>query len=249
MNLRERKLVKGLRRTLASKFQRIETHRIPAFSPKVKRCLESVLGYVPILQPELDMILWRESGTMVVEVKVSTPSNMRSFYEGIGQALALHRFGFDYASLWLLFLDATPDDLRRGATAWEFIRNRFRLHLDFTYFQVETIDGDLDNCKFYPMQYLGSQEGYRLLDIGAPNFNIRPKWQNPIRNLYEQRAIRYALELWFDDVLTVGRLKGKLQPYSKPTPMDSPLTAGKVLPTTETSSDAELQAIVYGPSE
>lgn len=243
MNLREQKLVKELKRTLARKFQRIEIHRRPYNSPKVKRCLKTVLGYVPILQPELDMILWRESETVAVEAKVFTPTSMRSFYEGIGQALALHRFGFDYASLWLFFLDVNEDNLRRGPTSWGFIRDQLELPLDFTYFRVETTDGDLDDCKFITMQYRGSQQGYELLDIGDPEFDIRFKWQNPIRDHYEQRAIRYAIELWFDDVLTVERLRSRLEPYSRPAPIDYALTAGKPLYATRTSCESELGAI------
>lgn len=251
MNPRERKLVEGLRNTLANKFQRIEIHRRPYNSPKVRRCLKTVLDldYVPILQPELDMILWRESEMMAVEAKVFTPSSMRSFYEGIGQALALHRFGFDYASLWLFFLDVSEDDLRRGSTTWEFIRDQLELPLDFTYFRVEPTDGDLDDCKFTTMQYLGSQQGYELLDIGDPEFEIRFKCPNPIRDQYEQRAIRFALELWFDGVLTVEHLKNKLKPHRKPARVDYSPTIVKLLPTTHTSSDSELRAILFDSSE
>lgn len=245
MNQTERQLVEKLKKTLESKFKSIEIHRKPASSSKVRQCLKSVLGYVPILQPELDMILWRESETIAVEVKVCTPSNMRPFYEGIGQALALHRFGFDYATLWLLFLDVSEADQRRGSTAWEFIRNRLELHLDFTYFQVQTADDGLDDCQFYPMQYLGSQRGYKLLNIGDPDFYIRPKWRNPIRDEYEQRAIRQTFELWFDDGLTVERLKAELQPQQEPIVTISPLVAGKTLPTNETSSDTGLWTRVF----
>ena len=238
MNPRERKLVEGLRSTLADKFQRIEIHRRPYNSPKLRRCLKTVLGYDPILQPELDMVLWRKSELVAVEAKVFTPPSMRSFDEGIGQALALHRFGFDYASLWCLFLDVNEDDLRRGSTSWSFIRD-LDLPLDFTYFTMETTSGGLDECRFIPRQYLDSQQDYGLLDIAHPEFRIDFRYPNPIRDVYEQRAIRIALELWFDDVLTVEHLTAKLEPYDRPPRVDYPPTTAQLFPRTHTSSEGK----------
>lgn len=242
MNQIERKLVKGLKKTLSNKFERIEIHRRPGSSSRVKECLQSVLGYVPILQPaDIDMILWRGSEVVAVEVKAFTPPNILSFYKGIGQALALHRFGFDYAALWLLFLDTKKHDLRRGSTAWEFVRDKLKLCLDFTYFQVQTVDNSFDSCEFYPMQYLGSQECYTLLNIADPDFNIRHKWRNPIRDQKEQIAIRKTLELWFSGTLTVERLKTALEQSGELTSQALPKSPVIFLPTSQTSSTAELQ--------
>jgi hypothetical protein len=170
--------------------------------------LQTVLGYVPILQPELDMVLWKGSTMFGVELKVFSDSphqadrvRLRSFYEGIGQALALHRFGFDFSGLWLLFRGAGEDVMRRGSTAWAFVRET-GLPLDFSYFKVDS--------RFRPMQYAGSQTGYELLPIDDPRFRIRFKYRNPIQGKPEQRVIRAALELWFDGVLTDGALARKL---------------------------------------
>jgi hypothetical protein len=156
-----------------------------------------------------DMVLWRGSETIAVEVKVFTPPKMRSFYEGIGQALALHRYGFDYAALWLLFLNASDDDLRRGSTAWEFVR-KLRLPLDFTFFKVEAVDGGIDNCRFRSMQYLDSQRSYELREIDDPKFNIHFDWLNPLAQECEQRVIRKALALWFDGTLSIERLRSEI---------------------------------------
>jgi len=238
MNERERKLVDGLGRILESRYKKIEIRRRPALSPIVRESLQSVLGYEPILQPEIDMIIWEKSKVVAVEVKVFAPPRMRSFYEGIGQALALHRFGFDYAALWLLFIGTNKDDLKRGSTAWEFVRDKLKLSLDFNYFLVRTVNDNLENCEFIPMQYLGSLKGYELGNIN--DVTIKNKYSNPIRDEYEQQVIRKMLELWFNKNLTVERLKDECNSLKKPSFGAPPKKRPRILPTGVTSSTAEL---------
>jgi hypothetical protein len=204
MNQTERLLVEKLRDKLKFKFDRIEIYRKPSISPKVRTYLENRLSYIPVLQPELDMVLWLKNGEMAaVEVKAFNPTASKSihpFCEGIGQALALHRFGFNYACLWFLFLDTNQEEADQyGAQAWSFIRKGLKLPLEFTYFQVEkTSSGD---TAFHTLQYTGMQSGYQLLDVDDPAFRIQFRYPNPMRTKCVQQVIRKTLELWFCDKL------------------------------------------------
>ena len=202
VNQLERQLVQRLSDKLEYKFARIETHRKPSVSPRVREFLQNKLGYVPVLQPELDMVLWEKSGGLAaVEVKAfnaSANKKMHPFYEGIGQALALHRLGFDHAALWFLFFDVDLEVVNRyGAEAWIFAQIDLKLPLDFTYFRVvRTPNGDF---RFNPMQYSGIQAGFELLEIDDPDFTIHFRYQNPMKDKPVQRAIRQAIELWLND--------------------------------------------------
>ncbi|MGA9098617.1 MAG: hypothetical protein WB392_06755, partial [Methanotrichaceae archaeon] len=117
MNQPERHLVKKLSEKLADKFDKIYIHRKPSASEPFRNCVKERLGYVPILQPELDidMVFKDTSGELnAVEVKSFTPAEFgfrMCFYEGIGQALALHRYGFDHVALWHFISDRIPLDV------------------------------------------------------------------------------------------------------------------------------------------
>ena len=204
MNKLERYLVKKLREKLVNKFDEIHIHRKPSVSPKMRKYIEQQLGYIPILQPEIDMIFREKSGKLnAVEVKLLRSSeagyNM-PFYLGIGQALALHRFGFDNVALWLFVLENVPMDKMNqyGAEAWAFVRNDLNLPLDYTYFQVEMRG---KNPKYHVMQYISRQKGFMLLKIDDPSFRIKWKYGNPIMNNPVQRIIRGALECWLNKSL------------------------------------------------
>ena len=202
MNQTERQLVEKLSQKLRYKFERIEIHRKPSASPKVKNYLRNELGYIPILQPELDMIFWDRAGRFsAVEVKAFNPvedNRTHPFYEGIGQALALHRFGFDHVALWFMFLDVDINRMNQyGAEAWTFAQRDLKLPLDFTYFRV--IKKSDDDFEFRPLRLTSRQSGVELIEINDPDFPIHFVYKNPMKNLPVQRVIRRALELWLDN--------------------------------------------------
>lgn len=99
--------------------------------------LARALGFCPVLHPDVDICLKRHSGQLDgVELKVIGSKSSRAFYTGIGQALALHRYGFDHSALWVVF--ESEEDLRRlGSAAWYFVRNSAMLALDFTPYLLE----------------------------------------------------------------------------------------------------------------
>ncbi len=192
-------LVKELGEQLRVRVSDVWTHRKPSASSKFKSAIKKRIGYIPILQPEIDLCMRLNDGHLVaVEVKLFTGTVLTyrtPFYEGIGQALALHRYGFDSVALWFLFAEGAEADAlnRYGAEAWAFVINDLCLPLDFSYLAVKN-DGSRNHFEVF--QYTGHQQGYKLKSIDDPDFPIRWKFLNPIRDLPVQQALRATLELW-----------------------------------------------------
>lgn len=100
--------MKELAVQLKPKARRIWTHKKPFASKPFRERLERQLGYTPILQPEIDLcVLTNSDHLSAVEAKLfkGEMTFKTPFDEGIGQALALHRYGFDAVALWFLFPD------------------------------------------------------------------------------------------------------------------------------------------------
>jgi hypothetical protein len=60
----------------------------------------------PLAQPDVDILVVHMGDLVGIELKyfkLQTGQFKRSYYEGIGQALALLRYGFDYVQLWHCF--------------------------------------------------------------------------------------------------------------------------------------------------
>ena len=142
MKALERELVTEFAKQLKSRYAWVDIHKRPSASPILRQSLLNTLGYVPILQPEIDICMMDDDGAFVAaEVKAFPGSSLGfrlPFYEGIGQALALHRYGVDFAALWFFFYGDVKLALMNqyGAQAWWFVRNELKLNLDFTFFRA-----------------------------------------------------------------------------------------------------------------
>jgi hypothetical protein len=193
-------LVRELAAQLRAKgYTKVWTHRKPSSSSRFTSAIKARLGYVPILQPEIDLCMRLDDGRLVaVEAKLfkgTGPTFATPFYQGIGQALALHRYGFDHCALWFLFEDGAQElaTNRYGAEAWAFVRNDLCLPLDFTYLAVERVGS---GNAFNVIQYTDRQAGFSLGPIDAPTFLLTWKHSNPIRHSPVQRALRETLDEW-----------------------------------------------------
>jgi len=193
-------LVDELAEQLAPKATKIWSRKKPSTSARFKRKIEERLGYVPILQPEIDLCILTGSNNLVaVEAKLFKGEGLTyrtPFYEGIGQALALHRYGFDAVALWFLFPEgpSTKGINRYGAEAWAFVRNDLYLPLDFSYISAKQEGG---RHVFGVMQYTGRQTGFEIaVPIDHPKFSVEWKHPNPIRCFPVQQALRETLEWW-----------------------------------------------------
>lgn len=112
----------------------------------------------------------------------------------------MHRYGFDHVALWHFISDDIPLDAinKYGAETWSFIRNDMRMPLDFSYIKIDNTNKDYT---FSVMQYTDRQTGVELLPIDNPQFQIKWRNPNPIKDLSAQRAVRSSLELWLNGEL------------------------------------------------
>ncbi len=200
----ERDLVIKLKDTLAPQFQKIWTHKKISASPKFKKYIKKELGYIPILQPEFDLVFKTIDNKLnAIEVKylnnTSKGYNL-PYYWGIGQALALQRFGFDHVGLWLLVgQNISDNDLNKyGAEAWTFIRKELKLEMEYSYLRVINEGG---RTRFLVMKYTGKQSGIELVDVDDFRFNMTWKHPNPLKNDAIARTLRTGIELYLEDEL------------------------------------------------
>jgi hypothetical protein len=191
----EQLVVEHLRDQLSSQHRKIIVHENLANLVSFKAALECSFGYPPVLN-EVDMMLvGREGQFYAIEVKyfdIRNGSFTRPFYDGIGQALSLLRYGFDNVALWHVFADGIDQARldRYGAATWWFLHNQTSLPLEFTYFKVAD---EQPTLKFVVMQYKGPSSGAALLPINDKHFNITWTHPNPFRHTGDGKRLRRAL--------------------------------------------------------
>ncbi len=173
------------------------------------------LGYVPVLQPEVDIFLKDHEGHLfAVELKaVPAGEGSKHFYEGIGQALALHRYGVHAAALWVIYEDAR-DLARLGSLEWFFVRNLLELPLDFTPYLVRQEPGR--DPEFAIWQYETAERaiptGHTLRD-SAVDFRHR----NPLAANPTARVMRDCILDWIEKEI------GYVVPAEEGRPTDPPV--------------------------
>jgi len=165
---------------------------------------------IPPLQPEIDMIFCKDKKMMAVELKYFKRRAMgldHSFYEGIEQALALLRWGFDYVALWQLF---EYPSIRKeelwfyGGWTWNFLHGQaehggLNLPIDFTFMLVNDTNQGYD---FHPIQpqFIG---GSIRLEVLSPLYNPEFHITNTHPNILLDRCpdvkvLRSMLEEWLN---------------------------------------------------
>jgi len=113
-NLLAEELKKNFDQSPSPKYDRIFVSKRPFQAKSLKEKWHEIYGkplrvdpkLVPPLQPEIDMIFCKNKTMMAVELKYFKRKGnglSHSFYEGIEQALALLRWGFDNVALWQLY--------------------------------------------------------------------------------------------------------------------------------------------------
>jgi hypothetical protein len=130
----------------------------PSKSPKIYSMLESIYGGLfPPFQPDVDILFRKGDDIRAVEVKVfhlnAAKTLSRSYYEGLDQALALLRLGFNRVALWHIF-DMDIELVKfvsYGSSMQIFVRQQLRLPLDFTAMYIAKDNG---GYRFVPTQPL-----------------------------------------------------------------------------------------------
>ena len=115
---------------------------------------------IPPLQPQIDLLLVKRDdfSLRAIEVKYFEMKGKRmdkSYYEGIGEALALMNFGFESVALWQCFNKDVPLSLMNNyATHVANLRETLSLPIDYTCFQVVENNG---NFRFKTLYAPGSE--------------------------------------------------------------------------------------------
>jgi hypothetical protein len=124
------------------------------------------LGTFQWLQPEFDLIFLDANDNLNgIEIKYLNASDNGynlPYYLGIGQAMALQRFGFDHVGLWLLVGPNVSDKALNsyGAEAWTFIRKEPKLNIEYSYIRVLEEQG---KTRFSVIKYTGETNRNRAL--------------------------------------------------------------------------------------
>lgn len=161
---------------------------------------------VPPLQPEIDMIFCKKKAMTAVELKYFQHKGKgldHSFYEGIEQALALLRWGFDHVALWQLFESSiSPEELWfYGGWTWSFLHGTpdlggLRLPIEFTFMRTEKSNQGYD---FYPIQPDWTNGSISLKVLSPPydpRFEITAPHNNTLLACSEVVRLREMLEEW-----------------------------------------------------
>lgn len=128
-----------------------------------------------------------------------------SFYEGIEQALALLRWGFDHVALWQLFEeDISKDELWfYGGWTWAFLHDKperggLGLPIEFTFMMIRRSE---KGYNFHPIQPNRVKGGIRLDVLYPPydrRFHITATRPNPLVRYSEVRKLRKMLVEWLN---------------------------------------------------
>ncbi|MCJ7559883.1 hypothetical protein MUO79_04605 [Candidatus Bathyarchaeota archaeon] len=164
---------------------------------------------VPPLQPEIDMILCKGRTMMAIELKYFRRKGRgldHSFYEGIEQALALLRWGFDYVALWQLFEHPSigKDELWfYGGWTWNFLHappeyGGLNLPLEFTFMLVRKKNQGYDFLPIQPERIGGSIRLAVLYPPYDPRFEIRTPHRNTLLSCSEVIRLREMLDEWLE---------------------------------------------------
>jgi len=203
--LTEKILTEKLREKLLPQFENIWTNRKISASIVFRKHIETKLGYVPILQPEFDMVFKCHNGDLnAIEVKylrISKNGYNISYYLGLGQTLALQRFGFDHVGLWLFVDENVNENIlhKYGSEAWGYIRDEVSLGIEYSYFKIQRVNNDI---KFLVMDFNVPHSGFKLIEINDPHFFITWKRSNPLKSNKKAILLRKAIELYLE-----GKLK------------------------------------------
>ncbi|MFX0115330.1 MAG: hypothetical protein ACFFB3_12345 [Candidatus Hodarchaeota archaeon] len=215
-NLLAKELKRNFDQCDPPKFGRIFASKRPFQVPKLKKQWHNTYGLplgvpttlIPPLQPEIDMILCKRDTLIAVELKHfkrKGRSLNHSFYEGIEQALALLRWGFDHVALWQLFEESiSPAELWfYGGWTWKFLHAEpkdggLKLPLEFTFMRVTKGESGYDFRPIQPRRIEGSIRLDLLLPPYDPNFYITTPHKNPLLRCPEVQKLREMLVDWLE---------------------------------------------------
>jgi len=146
---------------------------------------------LPVLQPEIDIVVKDEFSINAIEVKYFKEENKKfnyPYYKGIDQAIAYLRFGFDHVALWHIF-DKIPLEQFKdyGWRTWDFLRE-LNLPLGFTYYLFDKNDNSLK-----AKQNNDPNDDKLLPDLSKLSKHIAWRLPNPYLLTIEGKKIRSVI--------------------------------------------------------
>lgn len=196
MSLSERQLASRLATDLPEEYSsiRIARSNINMESRRFRKYWESAYpGEAPPAKPDIDLFVVQFNEFTGIELKnirllkangrkvVSHP-----YYAGLGQALALLRFGFDFVQLWHCFRDEIPDKViaKSMRDTWHLIYD-LKLPIGFARLKVSERDRD-----FSVIEVHDSFGDPPLYEYDKPPDPTRFRAENPLRDTPEGQRIR-----------------------------------------------------------
>ena len=217
-NFLAKELKRKLDQSTPRKFDKIHVSKRPFQVPKLKKQWHNTYGrplkvptsLIPPLQPEIDMILCKGQTMLAIELKYfkrKGNSLNHSFYEGIEQALALLRWGFDHVALWQLFEESiSAEELWfYGGWTWTFLHGEpkhggLNLPIEFTFMLVTKSENGYDFRPIQPRFVSGVHVRGIQLDVLFPiydrRFHFTTKHPNPLVKCPEVQKLRRMLVEW-----------------------------------------------------
>jgi hypothetical protein len=196
VHLRETQLAARLRDILPTAYMgiRIARSNVNLESADLMRYWTSTYpGYPPPPKPDIDLFVVQRNEFTGIELKNVRPvtSNARKvvshpFYAGLGQALALLRFGLDSVQLWHCFRDEIPDKViaKSMRDTWQ-LTYELKLPIGFAALKVSERDGDFSMTEVH-----ASFGDPPLLEYDSLPDPARFRAENPLRNTPEGQKTR-----------------------------------------------------------
>lgn len=156
------------------------------------------------------MILCKDQTILGIELKFFRKKGSglnHSFYEGIEQALALLRWGFDHVALWQLFEEGiSAEELWfYGGWTWKFLHAEpkdggLNLPIEFTFMLVTKSENGYVFRPIQPRFVSGTHVHGIQLDVLFPiydrRFHFTTKHPNPLVKCPEVQKLRRMLVEW-----------------------------------------------------
>ena len=215
-NVLAKEIKKRFEQSDKPKFDRIHVSKKPYQAAKLKKLWHEMYGralgvpltLVPPLQPEIDLIFCEGSELTAVELKHFRRKGRglnHSFYEGIGQALALLRWGFDHVALWQLYdEDISKEELWfYGGWTWIFLHAKpedggLNLPIEFTFYVVQRVENGYDFRPINPIINGGKIKLIYALPPYHPDFHWHSKYTNPLLVRTDVKKLREAMIQWLE---------------------------------------------------
>lgn len=175
------------------RYDKVHSNTNPGAS-RFRDCYVEWFGSEPLLaQPDIDLLVVDLGDLIGIELKyfkLDKGRFKRSYYEGIGQALALLRYGFDNVQLWHCFDQQVDEAI--VARSWQNVHDLiYSLKLPIGYGALRVVK---EGGEVALKEVLPSCTDPPLLEYDKPPNPRRFKVGNPLREETEAKRMREFIQ-------------------------------------------------------